>query len=203
MNVGAVILAAGPSTRLGQPKQLVYFGGETLIYRSVNAAVLAGCHPVVAVLGAHADASEREIAELPAQVVHNSEWPEGMASSIRCGIRELRDSVDAAILLVCDQPHVSAALLSDLMRAHTSGKTIVGSHYSGTIGVPALFDRVHFDELLSLSGDVGAKSLFERHADALAVVPFGLGALDVDAQGDTDILVNAGRGCRPENQEDA
>ena len=187
MSIAAVVLAAGASERLGSPKQLIQFGGESLLRRTVQAAVDAACTPVLVVLGANAQLCQRELADLPARVLQNDQWNTGMASSIRCGVGELDATreIAATILLVCDQPHVTAELLQRLMaRAKEAETTIVASHYANTLGVPALFDRVHFPELLALTGDVGAKSLFTRHKDEVAAVEFPRGVIDIDAAED-------------------
>ena len=182
-----MLLAAGASERLGSPKQLVQFEGESLLRHTVRAAVDAGCAPVLVVLGANAELCQREVVDLPARVLQNEHWNTGMASSIRCGIRELDPMPDVAatILLVCDQPHVTTELLQRLMAHGTDAETtIVASHYANTLGVPALFARVHFPELLALAGDLGAKSLFTRHKDRVALVEFSRGVIDIDSAED-------------------
>lgn len=186
MSIAAVILAAGGSSRLGHPKQLIEHEGESLLRRSVRAAVDGGCAPVVVVLGADARLCGPKVADLPTRVLHNEDWPTGIASSIRRGITDVESlgSVEGAILMVCDQPHVSADVLQQLIARRDLRNTIVASAYGDTVGVPALFERVHFPELLALSGDVGAKSLFAQHADTTADVEFPLGTIDIDSADD-------------------
>jgi molybdenum cofactor cytidylyltransferase len=183
LNTGIVILAAGGSARLGQPKQLLQFEGESLLKRIARVALESSCDPVVVVLGAHADLCVVEVADLPLQIVQNENWVNGMASSIRAGLEALRafaPHIDAVILLVCDQPHISAHLLDRLVSNCNSAETIVASQYADTLGVPALFTAAHFPELMNLRGDAGAKALFARHAGAVVAVPFPLGARDID-----------------------
>ncbi len=173
-NVAAVILAAGASRRLGEPKQLVRLDRETLLERAVRVAVEAGCSPILVVLGA---ASEQILAQsslAPAQVVLNPEWEEGMASSVRAGIRALPPQTEAALLLTCDQPTVTAQHLQRL----ATGALLepVASRYAGRHGVPAYLPANTFAELLQLSGDQGARHLLA----AARAIDLPGGEIDVD-----------------------
>src|SRR5438270_454039 len=109
--IGAVILAAGSSSRLGQPKQLLRFGGETLVRRAAQTALDAGCLNTVVVLGAHADLVKDELRDLAVFAVENRRWSDGIGSSICCGVRALLDrwpESESVVLMVCDQPLISA-----------------------------------------------------------------------------------------------
>src|ERR1700686_4576160 len=164
-NVGAIILAAGGSSRFGQPKQLLVFRGESLVRRAVRAAAEAGCGRVAVVVGEQRDLIENELRETPAFVIHNPKWERGLGTSIRIGLQHLlgaHPKVDAAVLLVCDQPFVEARTISALMTMREdSGKPIVACRYANILGVPALFDRSCFEALLALPDDSGAKALIE------------------------------------------
>jgi molybdenum cofactor cytidylyltransferase len=178
----AVILAAGASRRLGQPKQLVRVAGDTLLGRTVRAA-LAACAPVLVVLGSGAEAMAGELAGLPVTLVRNDQWREGMAASIRAGVQALPAGAEGVLLLVCDQPAVDAALLTRLLDARRRRPdAIIACGYAGTRGVPALFPAGCLEQLLALRGDRGARELL-RGAD-VEVLPFPEGALDVDRPGD-------------------
>jgi CTP:molybdopterin cytidylyltransferase MocA len=172
--VAAVVLAAGESSRLGEPKQLVHLQNERLLERAVRVAAEGGCEPVVVVLGA---ASERIVAECAldsASIVVNADWAEGMSSSIRLGIASVAHEADAAIVMTCDQPAVTAGHLRNLIDLC---KTVpVASSYAGRRGVPACFPAGCFGELLELSGDAGARALL---ASAPTVALAG-GELDID-----------------------
>jgi molybdenum cofactor cytidylyltransferase len=171
MRVGAVVLAAGASKRLGAPKQLVRLGPETLLERAVRVAREAGCLPVVVVLGASA-ASIQAASELgDALVVVNEDWAEGMGSSIRVGLRVLADA-DACVVMTCDMPAVTCAHLRLLM---ASGE-MTASSYAGRRGVPAYFPVGTFQLLLELHGDGGAKDLLR----SARCVELSSGELDVD-----------------------
>jgi molybdenum cofactor cytidylyltransferase len=188
-NIGAVVLAAGGSSRLGQPKQLLSFRGETLIRRAVRAAADAGCDPVVVVVGETGEAIQAELQSTSAMVIENLHWQEGPGTSIRCGVNQLSDSADAVVLLVCDQPFVEASIVKKLIDAlETSGKPIVASRYANTLGVPALFARSKFEALLALPAAAGAKRLITTQPDDVASIHFDEGAIDVDTAEDFERL---------------
>lgn len=187
-NIGVVILAAGSSSRLGRPKQLAAFAGHSLLRHTVGVALESGTGPVVVVLGARAEEIGKELAGTTVCPVVNSGWSEGMAASIRCGVHHLQQQApeaEALVLMVCDQPFVSAALLQTLVAAHkATGKPIVTCSYAGTFGPPTLFHRTVFPELLQLTGDVGARAVLKQHADEVATIPFPEGRLDIDTEND-------------------
>lgn len=189
--VGVVVLAAGASTRMGEPKQMLKYGGETLLGRAVRAALGTRCRPVVVVLGSHSAAMLEEAAATGARVVVNEGWAEGMASSIRRGLRELEESadVDAVLLTLCDQPLVTAEILVRLVDVYRRRRApLVASEYeSGGVrarGVPALFGRSLFPELFELRGAEGARRVIARHAEAASVIAVPEAAFDVDTPDD-------------------
>ena len=191
-NVGAIILAAGGSSRFGQLKQLVAFRGESLVRRAVRAAVEAGCGRIAVVAGAQRDLIEAELNATPAFVIHNPNWERGLGTSIRIGLEHLLGAhppADATVLLVCDQPFVDARTISALMTMREdSGKPIVASRYANALGVPALFDRSCFEALLALPDDSGAKTLIESRGSAVAEIAFEEGAIDIDTPADFERL---------------
>jgi len=193
MGVGAVVLAAGSSSRMGNPKQTLQFRGESLLRRAVLAAIGAGCRPVVVVTGAYAELSRREFEGLDVREVLNTSWETGMASSVRAGVEGLVNEdadVSAAVLLLCDQPHVTAEVISALVEAHrATGKAIVASRYGGSFGVPALFSRTLFAELTRLDGMSGAKEVIKRYASEAHFLPFQEGEVDVDTPDDFSRLI--------------
>lgn len=178
---GIIILAAGSSSRLGQPKQNLVYENQTLLQRAIGTALQTG-NPVIVILGANEAVIKPTIQRLPADVVLNSNWKEGMSSSIRTGIHHLQNhhpKITSVILMLCDQPFVDAELLNNLLPANKS-KAIVASGYNNTIGAPAFFDGYYFSELLLLKGSEGAKHLMLRHEEQVVVVPFPLGDVDID-----------------------
>jgi molybdenum cofactor cytidylyltransferase len=175
MTPAAVILAAGASTRLGTPKQLVKIDGETLLDRAVRTAREAGCSPIVVVLGASAHQIEESCHLDETVLLVNDLWNEGMGSSLRLGITAIRD-LEAAVVLTCDQPAVTPFHLRALM---ASG-SLTASRYAGRAGVPAFFPATHFPALMALQGDAGARTLLQ----SAPTVDLPGGDLDVDTPGD-------------------
>lgn len=168
----AIVLAAGASTRLGSPKQLVRLGPETLLERAVRIAREAACAPVVVVLGANAAAILAASSLGDAVVVINADWAEGMSASIACGIAAVEGEVDNVILMACDQPAVTPAHLRTLQ---TTG-AMTASAYAGRRGIPAFFPAACFDDLLELHGDQGARALLK----SAPCVELSGGEIDID-----------------------
>jgi molybdenum cofactor cytidylyltransferase len=199
-SAAAIILAAGESVRLGQPKQLLNFRGKPLLRGAIDSAHAADCAPIIVVIAdveeeapatiALRHGIERAIAGSEAVLVENPDWRRGLGTSIRAGVRTVApNNVDALVLLVCDQPLVDSTTIS-LIRARReqTGKSIVASAYSDTLGVPALFDRSFFDALLVLADDEGAKSVIINHPEDVAQIAFPNGAIDIDTPADWENL---------------
>lgn len=196
-NIGAILLAAGQSSRLGTPKQLLSYEGTTIFQHILQTAIASNAHPIVVVLGAHADIIEKKIDRKTAQVVVNVLWPEGMASSIRQGIQtllEINPFAEGAILITCDQPYVTTSLLNDLIEARqNTGKPIITCSYADTFGPPTLFHKSIFPELVQLKGDIGARSILRHHADKVEAILFPEGKLDIDTNEDYEKLLKNNR----------
>ncbi len=188
-----MILAAGSSSRMGSPKQTLQFRGKSLLSRAVLAALDARCRPVIVVTGANAELSRGELDGLEVREVLNPGWETGMASSIRAGVEGLISAypdANAAVFMLCDQPHVTADVISGLVAAHrATGRPVVASTYGGSFGVPALFSRMLFAELTQLKGKSGAKEIIKRHASEAHFLPFQNGEVDVDTPDDFSRLV--------------
>jgi CTP:molybdopterin cytidylyltransferase MocA len=179
----AIILAAGTSSRLGWPKQLVLLAGETLIERAVRTTHEAGCSLTVVVLGANSAAILDNTSLGVAIPVINDAWSEGMSSSIRLGIDSIQSIAplaSGAILMTCDQPSVTPPHLGALIAEGESTSRITASAYAGRHGVPAYFPASAFAGLMQLKGDAGARSLL-RNASAINL-PHG--DLDIDTPAD-------------------
>lgn len=182
--IAAVVVAAGSSSRLGQPKQLLMVDGEPMLQRAIRLAGEAGASPLLAVLGAHQEMIERGVDFTAARIVVNHGWQEGIASSIRAGIEALRGEVPDApgvMLLASDQPRVTAQHLRRMIvRFAQSQGAAVASFYAGTRGVPAIFPRTAFPDLMALHGDKGARGLLQRPPWPVEEVPFEGGEVDID-----------------------
>jgi molybdenum cofactor cytidylyltransferase len=188
MRVSAVVLAAGGSTRFGKPKQFALFQGETFIRRIVRAAIESDCAPVVVVASEDSVQITSELTQFTVTIAMNPDWQRGLGSSIVVGIRDamnLAPDVDAVVLLTCDQPFVTAAVLTQMIQLRlTSRKPIIASGYAETIGIPALFDRSCFPDLLRLEGDSGAKKIILARLHDVASFDFPSGEIDIDTAAD-------------------
>ena len=198
--IGAIILAAGESSRLGKPKQLIELQGKTLLRHVVDAVTEVHCSPTVVVIGIHQAELRNELHATEVVVLENKNWRRGIGTSIRAGVQYLLDNkanVDGVILLVCDQPFVNANTIRKLVRLRESTqKSIVASSYAGTLGVPALFDRSLFPELLSLGDEAGAKSVILKNRARVAEFGFPQGEIDIDTRDDWKKLTQAGHPAR-------
>jgi len=192
---GIVILAAGASTRLGKPKQLLQYHGKTLLNHAVNEAINAKADAVVVILGKNADLFKNEIDNEKIRVVINKNWEEGMASSVRLGLDTLlkiKPYMDAVIFMVCDQPYISSLILNELITAQQkTTKQIVTCNYGETIGPPALFHKKYFRELAKLKGDVGARNIIQQNMNDVTTILFPEGKIDIDTEEDYEALKNS------------
>jgi len=177
MKTAAVILAAGASTRLGEPKQLITIHGETLLARTIRIAQESGVDQIFAVLGANIDAL-RPQAHI-ATILENPLWQQGMATSIHAGVNAA-SAFDAILLLTCDQPAVTPFHLAQLLVTSGEGKRIAASSYAERTGIPAVFPQKFFPDLLTLQDDSGARHLLRAHQHEVAKVVLENGELDLD-----------------------
>ena len=187
-----ILLAAGASTRMGRPKQLLPIGARPLLRLVVEAALAAPVSPIVVVLGANAAEIAPCLDGLPVQVVANANWAEGMGTSLRCGMESLKacaPTVDAVIVALADQPDFSSAHIAKLIETRRStGRPIIASECDGVRGPPVLFAAKFFPVLLALQGDAGARTLLRERADEVTAVPVAT-ARDLDTPADyTDYL---------------
>jgi molybdenum cofactor cytidylyltransferase len=181
----AIVLAAGASTRFGSAKQLVRVAGRPLLHTAVARAAEVAGTAVTVVLGARAAELTRLLTHSQSSVVINREWREGMASSIRAGVSRLPASCTAVLLTVVDQAAVTAEDLKRLVSAwRRQSDYIAAAHYGNTAGVPAIFPRSTFSDLLALRGDVGARVLLRRNPDRVVRVPMARAAIDIDTPED-------------------
>lgn len=187
--VGALLLAAGGSSRLGRPKQLVEFRGEALVRR--QARLLAGLGPacVIVVTGAAADAVRAVVEDLPITLVHNPRWERGVGESIAAGIAAMPERVRAALLLMADQYRVDAGDLSRLVGAwNTDPGAVAIAGWEDRTGPPTVFPRSQFERLSRLTGDRGARPVLKKFSGRRIVVPMPNAAFDVDLPGDLEQL---------------
>jgi molybdenum cofactor cytidylyltransferase len=184
-----LVMAAGASTRLGQPKQLVKLGGRPVLHRVVASAVSLAGHAVTVVLGAHAREMTHLLAHSPASVVVHRGWEEGLGSSIRFGVAALPPACSAVMIVLGDQVAITADDLKRLASAWGGEESVIAaSVYEQRLGVPAIYPRICFPELAELRGDQGARLVLERNQYRLTRVPMPNAALDLDTPADLAAL---------------
>jgi molybdenum cofactor cytidylyltransferase len=188
----AIVLAAGASTRLGQPKQLLQMNSESLQHHTIRLAEEAGCAPIFVVLGFEAERMRRETADLDVRVVINPEWQSGMGSSLRSGMEALMKESQLpqrVALLLSDQPMLSSEILFSLVKKSAeTDALIVASSYAGRLGVPAVFRKELYPDLQKVEGDKGAREVIQRYRDQTSSIDFPEGAIDIDTVQDLELL---------------
>jgi molybdenum cofactor cytidylyltransferase len=193
-DTGIVILAAGSSTRLGRPKQLLQFQNKSLAEHIIDEAVKAKLYPIVVVTGANAETISLPLKNKPVVIVHNDNWESGMGSGIKAGLLRaavLNEKLQSIIIAVCDQPFVSASLFEKLMeRKLETGKGMIACAYANTMGTPVLFGKMYFGHLKALEESEGAKGLLKNYKDDVATVYFPQGSIDIDTEEDYKNLIS-------------
>jgi len=194
MSTGIIILAAGNSSRLGQPKQLLAYQGKTLLEIVTDAARQSSANPIIVVLGSHAEDILKEVNLAGIHHIVNDSWEKGMSSSIALGLIEalkLQPALENVIITVSDQAFLNPEILEALItKQKTSGKNIVACSYGQTTGSPALFNKKYFGQLMALNGDKGAKTILEQYPEDTETITFELGHIDIDTEKDYYNLIN-------------
>jgi molybdenum cofactor cytidylyltransferase len=189
--VAAVVLAAGGSKRMGQAKQLLPIDGQPMVRRVVQAVCQAGLAQVLVVVGAEGERVAHVLSGLELEIVYNRSWEQGMSTSVRAGLQALRPEIEAAILVLADQPGLTPDVLDALVAGYRASRApIVAPFYLGRRGNPVLFARSLFAELSRVEGDQGGRALLVRHAQDVARVDLDEAAilLDVDTRQDYEGL---------------
>lgn len=191
---GIIILAAGNSSRLGRPKQLLEYKESTLLKNAISEALKVEDSFLIIVTGSNHDLIEKELNLLEITFSYNPEWGMGMSSSIVKGISDLlllNPDCEQCILAVCDQPFVTNSVFENLIgESKRKNKGIAASAYSETLGTPVLFHKKYFKELLELKGQEGAKKLIKKHAEDVVSVSFEKGNIDIDTEEDYSKLIS-------------
>lgn len=194
-SIGIIILAAGEAKRFDYfPKQLLKFNGKTLIQIATESALNSQANLVCVVSGANAEKINSEIENLSTEIVINENWQSGMAASLQKGLRkllEINPNLSAVLVQLCDQPLITTEILNQLINSFkTSESLIVASEYDATIGVPAVFEKTLFDELLKLKSSEGAKKVILKHLDSVKKISVPEAALDIDTDKDFTEFLN-------------
>jgi molybdenum cofactor cytidylyltransferase len=192
--VAAIVLAAGASTRYGQPKQLLLVGGKTMLQHVVDVVLASSVDQTIVVLGHRAGeigASVRPglptAADKSADIVTNEEWQAGLSTSVQAGLQAIRPDVQAALFVLADQPAITLGMIAALLgRYRETGAPIVVPTYQGERGNPALFDRSLFAELMEVRNDQGGRQLIDRYANRTEKVEVGSEAVLVDVDTEED-----------------
>jgi molybdenum cofactor cytidylyltransferase len=188
--IAIILLAAGESSRMGTPKQMLEIGGKTLLERTMLTLEPLQCMQRIAVLGANAQKIQSVVKNYKGwETVVNQSWKKGVGSSIKAGLGrviEMHPGIGAVLILVCDQPDLTSAHLQAIFDQYLNTDcSIVASSYNNTEGVPALFDMQHFEALFAIGDSHGAKQVIESHqAPQKIAIRFPEGAIDLDTPDD-------------------
>ncbi len=190
--ISAIILAAGESKRMGQPKQLLPFRGSTLLGQIMENLLQSQAAEIIVVLGYQAEKIIPQIAREPVKIVVNPDFDQGMSSSIKCGLSHISEAADGVMIVLGDQPLIEKETIDLLIKKHRqSERGIILPVYKGIRGHPVIFKMKYKDELLRLTGDIGGKQIVERHpSDVLEVeVDYESVVISIDAESDYQSLV--------------
>ncbi|MFC4761933.1 nucleotidyltransferase family protein [Dyella koreensis] len=188
LRIGAVVLAAGQASRFGSAKQTLPIKGVPMVRRVAMTALEAALSPVVVVTGAYNEEVAHSLDGLAVHLADNPDWSSGMGTSLAFGVavataREA--SLHAVLVMLADQPAITAADLRGMLDAHASApERILAARYEGHLGPPCIFPRAIFEELTTLGGPHGARSLLERHAALVDAYDLPMAAFDIDTPAD-------------------
>lgn len=196
VKIGGLLLAAGGSSRMGRPKQLIEFEGRTLLRRAAETLAATACETKIVVLGAEADECLNELGGLDLITCVNSDWNEGMSGSIKAGLRrilEIEPATSAIIITLCDQPYITADIVDSLIEEYRQIRPpVVAAEYNNVFGVPALFSSEMFNDLLRLEGDGGAQRVIRKAGPNVLCIRVPEAAFDIDSTKD---LLSLREGC--------
>lgn len=184
--IGIILLAAGTAQRMKENKLLLKIGGKTLLEKTISAAQDSKVNFIITVFGAYAEENLKAVDKYPIETIINENWKDGIGSSIKTGLQKALENhpdIEAVIISVCDQPFLTNENFDGLIDTYKkTGKKIVASGYSNSIGVPVLYDKSLFSELLSLPDQYGAKKYIIMKADEkiITTFPFPKGEIDID-----------------------
>lgn len=179
-----VILAAGSSSRMGKPKQLLKYKEETLIRRVCKLAIATGCEKIFPVLGANKDQIAKEIDDLKVDIIDNPNWEAGMSTSLKAAVQHIEATnlaLEGILILLVDQPYVKFDFIEQLLAtAKTNPTKIIATTYKNILGVPAYFPNTYFAALQAIKGDKGARKVLVQYQEQAIKLPFPEAAHDID-----------------------
>lgn len=191
MQIVALLLAAGGSRRMGRAKQLLEYRGEALVRRAARTIIEAGFSTLHVVVGDQSAGVIRALQSLDISICENPHWAQGIGTSIRAGVRSIRaahPNADGILIALTDQPGIAGSHFTELRSRFESDNHAVGSSYQDATGVPAIFGRAYFEDLMGLPDDQGAKLLLSRPGIRVEAVPLA-DAQDIDLPADYDRLL--------------
>jgi molybdenum cofactor cytidylyltransferase len=181
LEVAAIVLAAGGSSRMGSTKQLLPVDGRPMVRLVTETVCASRLTQVIVVVGADAEAVQAALAGLPVDLILNPAWTEGMSTSVRAGLRALKPKIQGALMILADQPGVAPSLIGSLVdRYRATRAAIVAPFYEGQRGNPVLFDRALFPELLAVEGDEGGRAVINRHWGQMECVSVDQPSVNLD-----------------------
>lgn len=187
-HIAVLIMAAGSSSRMGEPKQLLKWKDVTLIENSINKVLQMQISKPIVVIGANSKKISPKIEPYSIEVIHNPNWARGLGNSIAFGVNHIKNNyqMDGVLMVLADQPLIKASYLIAMLDLFQISKDqIIATQYkNGKLGVPALFDRCYFNELSTIDGDKGAKSILKKHSNSVIKMKLATNVFDVDTEED-------------------
>ncbi len=187
-NIAILILAAGASSRMGRPKQLLPWQDTTLLGNAIRKAKASDAKTVIVVLGANAASIQNGITEKNIEIVKNMGWSSGLGSSIASGTDFLinkENKPNGILIMLADQPLIDTAYLNAMIAAfNPEQEVIVATAYENRAGVPALFSESYFKKLTKLDDDFGAKKIIDSQKENILVLDLGQRTVDIDTKSD-------------------
>lgn len=187
-NIATLIMAAGSSSRMGEPKQLLKWKDTTLIETAISTVLELHCANIMVILGAHYHKIKPIIENYAVKTVYNKNWKKGLGNSIAFGVNHIKNNyqVEGVLVVLADQPLIHSTYLKGILDIFETDKNqIIATNYQNRkLGVPALFDKSYFQELSSIDGDKGAKSILEKYSDVVITTTLATNVFDIDTEED-------------------
>jgi molybdenum cofactor cytidylyltransferase len=188
--VGAIILAAGMSKRMGQPKLLMSLKGKTLFRYPLEQAIRNQLSPICLIGGQHMQAFQMEAADLQnVEYIDNPNYEKGMSTSLKKGIKNVKGRSDAAFIFLADQPFVPDKVIQTMIQQFGKDTRLVRPQYQGNFGHPILIDNSLYDEFLKIEGDQGGKEIIKKYKNETRILSFkdSIWGMDIDTEEDYQI----------------
>ena len=195
MNIAAIVLAAGRSSRMGPHNKLLeIFDGKKMIARVAETVIASGVAcPVIVVTGFEAELVADALHGLDVTIVNNPDFEHGLSTSLRAGLAALPPDCDGALILLGDMPQIESADIAALMAAAKDREAICVPVKNGKVGNPILWGAAYFPEMMQLTGDAGAKQLLAKHSESIVEVPIASARIftDIDTPSDLALLTKS------------